>query len=208
MDAFTSVGSFSGASLSALLLTSMALMGSPGPATISVTAMAAAFGARRSCPYLIGIILGTTLVLAIVASGLTGAVLAVPFLSPILIAAAALYILYLAYKIATAPPLPMQKANGSPPPWFGGFLLAIANPKAYAAIAAVFAGNTIINTDPVWDAIVKFGILTLMVVVIHIVWLFAGGLMSHAMTDPRKARMVNMSFATALIAATLLAMAL
>jgi len=51
-------------SLAALVLTSLAIMGSPGPATISLTGSGVAFGVRRSARYLAGIILGTTAVLA------------------------------------------------------------------------------------------------------------------------------------------------
>ncbi len=61
-----------------LVLAAMAVMGSPGPATISVTAVAAAFGARRSLAYLGGIILGTTIVLLAVATGVVAMLLSVP----------------------------------------------------------------------------------------------------------------------------------
>src|SRR5919201_5370868 len=90
--------------LGTLLLTSLAIMGSPGPATISLTAAGSAYGVRRSAGYLTGIVAGTTAVLIAVATGITAALLAVPALRTALIAASAAYILWLAYHIATAPP--------------------------------------------------------------------------------------------------------
>ena len=45
--------------LFALVLAATVVMGSPGPATISVTAVGAAFGLRRSLRYACGIVLGT-----------------------------------------------------------------------------------------------------------------------------------------------------
>ena len=60
-------------------------MGSPGPATISLTAAGSAYGLRRSLGYLAGIVVGTTLVLLAVATGITAALLAVPGLRPVLI---------------------------------------------------------------------------------------------------------------------------
>jgi membrane protein DedA with SNARE-associated domain len=45
-----------------LVLTSLAIMGSPGPATISLTAAGSAYGVRRSAGYLTGIVAGTTAV--------------------------------------------------------------------------------------------------------------------------------------------------
>src|SRR2546430_13037766 len=50
-------------SVGPLLLISLAIMGSPGPATISLMAAGSAYGVRRSLWYLIGIIVGTTIVL-------------------------------------------------------------------------------------------------------------------------------------------------
>src|SRR5437762_6968417 len=87
-----------------LLVTSLAIMGTPGPATISLTATGSAYGVRRSLSYLAGIIAGTTAVLVAVATGITAALLAVPAVRPILIAAGAGYIVWLAYHIAAAPP--------------------------------------------------------------------------------------------------------
>ena len=55
-------------SVGPLLIASLAIMGSPGPATISLTAAGSAYGVRRSFAYLVGIIVGTTIVLVAVAT--------------------------------------------------------------------------------------------------------------------------------------------
>ena len=91
--------------LLALVLAATVVMGSPGPATISVTAVGAAFGLRDSLRYTSGIILGTAAVLLVVATGITAILTSMPGLAPVLAIASAAYILYLAFKIATAPPL-------------------------------------------------------------------------------------------------------
>ncbi|WP_032809136.1 LysE family transporter [Mesorhizobium sp. WSM1293] len=91
--------------LCALVLASAVIMGSPGPATISVTAVGAAFGLRHSLGYAWGIILGTIAVLLVVATGVMAVLTSMPKLAPLLALASAAYILYLAFKIATAPPL-------------------------------------------------------------------------------------------------------
>jgi threonine/homoserine/homoserine lactone efflux protein len=56
--------------LLALVLAATVVMGSPGPATISVTAVGAAFGLRDSLRYTLGIVLGTIAVLLVVATGI------------------------------------------------------------------------------------------------------------------------------------------
>ena len=75
--------------LLALVLAATVVMGSPGPTTISMTAVAAAFGVRRSLPYLCGLILGTTVVLLAVATGIVAMLLSVPQIAPVLITASA-----------------------------------------------------------------------------------------------------------------------
>ena len=56
----------------------------------------------------------------------------------------------------------------------GGFLLAIANPKAYVAIASVFAGTQLIGDMPFWTLCSRRPSSTLMIVAIQSVWLSAG----------------------------------
>jgi threonine/homoserine/homoserine lactone efflux protein len=182
-------------SLAGLVLAAAVVMGSPGPSTMSITAAGAAFGLRRSLGYLAGLVLGTTAVLMAVAVGLLALLLSLPWLAPGLLAASGIYILYLAFRIATAPPLSRQARPVAAPSLAGGFFLAIANPKAYAAIAAVFAGA---NLEPV----PKILVLCLMIILIHLVWLLAGASLSRVLHDPRRGRIANILFAAILIATT------
>jgi threonine/homoserine/homoserine lactone efflux protein len=187
-----------------LLLASAVIMGSPGPSTMSVTAVGAAYGFRRSLPYASGLILGTTAVLLAVAIGVVTVLLSIPHGAPVLLTLSALYILYLAYQIATAPPLSRQDTQVAAPALIGGFLLAIANPKAYLAIAAVFAGTTLI-ADHTRDAMAKVVLLSGMVVIIHLGWLLVGASLARALHDPMLSRIVNVTLAVLLVATTALA---
>src|SRR5436305_567695 len=137
-----------------LVLTALAIMGSPGPATISLTAAGSAYGVRRTAGYLIGIIVGTGVVLVAVATGITATLLAAPGLRPVLIAISAAYLLWLAYHVATAPPLSPQTLAASAPTLRAGTLLGIANPKAWVAIGAVFA-TAHLSGDATVDAVAK-----------------------------------------------------
>ena len=187
-----------------LLLASLLIMGSPGPATISLTAAGSAYGLRRSLGYLAGIVVGTTLVLVAVATGITAALLAVPGLRPVLIGISAAYILWLAYKVATAPALAAGRAVGSPS-FAGGVLLGVANPKAWVAIAAVFTSARLAGATAT-DAAAKVVLLSAMIVLINTAWLVAGASLAPFLRDPRRARVVNVTLAAALVAAAALAM--
>ena len=187
-----------------LVLTSLAIMGSPGPATISLVAAGSAHGLRRSLAYLAGIVTGTTIVLVAVATGITAAVLAVPALSSVLIAVSVVYILWLAYHVATAPPLAAQTQASEAPSLAGGTLLGVANPKAWIAIAAVFASASLAGSAAT-DAAAKVAVLALMIVLINSTWLVAGASLAPLLRDPRRSRIVNVTMAVALVIATALA---
>lgn len=187
-----------------LVLISLAIMGSPGPATISLVAAGSVRGVRRSFRYLFGIIVGTTLVLVAVATGITGALLAVPAVGYVLIWISAGYILWLAYHIATAPPLTELAGASRAVSVGGGLVLGIANPKAWVAIAAVFA-STHLADAATSDAAYKIGVLTTTIVVICGTWLVAGASITPLLREPRRARIVNVTLAMALVGGTALA---
>ena len=186
--------------LTILILSALPLMGSPGPATLSVAASGSAYGVRRSLPYALGLILGTVTVLLLIATGVTGALLAVPGLLPVISIAALGYILYLAYRIATAPVGPLATAGTVRPAFTGGYLLAAANPKAFAAIGAVFSGVTVVADQALLDTAIKVAVLSGVIVVVQTTWLFLGVGLARAMGDPTWGRRINIAFAVALVA--------
>ncbi|RCK25855.1 LysE family translocator [Thalassospira lucentensis] len=190
-----------------LWLAALPLMGSPGPATISLAATGSAFGIRPGLGYLSGIIIGTTCVLLLVATGVATALIAHPIAGHILTALATIYILYLAWKIATAPVNPARSADKTPhpretaaPDFRGGLLLAIANPKAFAAIGAVYASHHIVQNSVWLNNTFKIAALTLVIVLVNTTWLIFGAGFSRLLSDPRAGRAINIIFALMLIA--------
>ena len=183
-----------------MLVAALALMGSPGPATLSVAATSAVFGLRRTLPYYFGVCCGTSTVVVLVGTGVTSLILAVPGVAPALVALAGTYIAYLAYRIATAPALPAHCESGPAPRTIAGYLLAIANPKAYAAMGALFAGYALIEGDPRSEAITKAIILIALVFVVNLIWLLAGHALARFFQSERSARILYISFAILLIA--------
>lgn len=194
-------------SLATLLLSALVIMGSPGPSTISATAVGAAFSLRCSLRYVGGLIAGTIAVLLAVSAGAVVLLLATPHGASALAVASAVYILYLAFKIATAPPLLEQSAQTTAPSFPSGLLLAIANPKAYLAIAAVFAGTTVETQSNGLDALIKIVALSAMIVVIHLVWLMAGVWLARLLRHPLSSRIVNLTLAALLVITTAIALA-
>ncbi|MEO0382253.1 MAG: LysE family translocator [Pseudomonadota bacterium] len=186
------------------LLAALALTGSPGPNTLSMAAVGASFGRLRGVEYMVGLNLGMVVVIALVGTGMAGIVLAVPGLAPIVTVLAAVYFLYLAYRIATAPPLkaatPDDSAPTKPAPrWYEGFGLSLVNPKAYAAMAALFSGHVLVDGNQMADSLWKAGLLIATITVVNIAWLSVGAAMTSALQDPRTSRTVNIAFAILLL---------
>ncbi|MFZ5672486.1 MAG: LysE family translocator [Pseudomonadota bacterium] len=182
-----------------LLVSAVALMASPGPTTVSITATAAAFGLRRSLGYWAGINIGTILVLLVVALGAAALLHEAPHLSFAVSLAATLYMIYLAWRIATAPPLSEVAAAARAPGWLAGLGLAVANPKAYLAIGAVYAQSMLLAGRPVMDALLKCGLLALAIVAIHTLWALAGASLTRLLSHPAAARVMNIALACLLI---------
>ncbi len=177
-----------------------ALAGSPGPNTLSIAAAGAAFGAGRSLGYVAGILAGMIVVMAVTASGVTGLLLAVPGAAPVVASLAAAYIVYLAYRIATAPPLAEDARDARRPSFLGGAFLSLVNPKAYAAMAALFSGFVLVTGRPAVDAGVKLLILLAIITLVNLVWLFVGAALTRAFREPRINRAINVGFAMLLVA--------
>ena len=96
-----------------LALAALPLMASPGPATLSIAGMSASQGLGPSLPFSFGVVSGSAAAALLVATGVTGALWALPGAAPVIQAVGLAYLLYLAYRIATAP---VGAAAGTRPP--------------------------------------------------------------------------------------------
>lgn len=194
--------------LPSFVLAGLALTGSPGPATLGLAAAGAAFGVRRSLALLAGILVGVLMVMMATAAGLTGLVLAQPGLGRVVGIMAAAYILYLAYRIGTAPPLTDLATDRRPPGFVPGLFLGFGNPKAYAAMAALFSGFVLVRDEPVADAAIKMIVLLAIMIVVNFAWLLLGSALTRAFRRPILNRAINVAFAVLLVASVGLALIL
>jgi threonine/homoserine/homoserine lactone efflux protein len=186
-------------------LAALALAGSPGPNTLSLAATGAAFGARRGIPYMAGLAFGMLLVIAITASGVTGVLLAIPGVAPVVVTLAALYFVYLAWRIATAPPLSDDARDLNEPSFMAGVLLSLVNPKGYAAMAALFSGFVLVRERIALDLALKVAVVMAVILAVNVAWLFAGAALTRFFRNPRLSRIVNVTFAALLLASVAVA---
>ena len=196
------------AQLGAFLAAVLVLVGSPGPATLGLAAAGAAFGLRDSRRFLAGLLCGSALVIALVGSGVVSALLARPVVAPVLSGLAALYMAYLAYRIATAPALGNKGVETGVPGFIPGFLLAVTNPKAYAVFATLFAGFVVLPDQIVGSALIKGCLIMVLLTGIDLAWLYAGSALRRLFHDREASRRINAAFAVLLLLSVTLAVLL
>jgi threonine/homoserine/homoserine lactone efflux protein len=147
-----------------------------------------------------GINLGMLGVMAITASGVVGLLLALPGATPVVIGLSSAYFLYLAWRIATAPPLEEAGAERRQPSFLAGIGLSLVNPKGYAAMAAMFSGFVLIRERLTLDVTAKIAVLAIIIAAVNIAWLLMGAALTRYFKDTRRNRIINVTFALLLIA--------
>lgn len=112
--------------------------GTPGPNNTMLMASGANFGLRASVPHMLGVSLGFGVMVLGVGLGLGGLFAAYPQLHTILAVAGAVYLLWLAWKLATAKGVGTGQGGGKPQTFAQAAAFQWVNPKAWAmALGAV-----------------------------------------------------------------------
>ncbi len=110
----------------------------PGPNNLMLMASGANFGIRRTVPHMLGIGIGFVIMVVLVGIGLVGVFDAYPLSYDVLRVVSIVYLVYLAWKIATAAAPAAGEATGKPFTFLQAALFQWVNPKAWAmALTAV-----------------------------------------------------------------------
>lgn len=178
------------------------LLGSPGPAPLALAASGATFGVRKSTGFLIGILLGLCVAIVGATAGVAALLSAWPEARFIVQVGGALYIGYIAIKIATAPVLnPGQSAETRVPSLLDGFIFNLLNPKAYAAFFAIFS-QFLLPIEGRGPSYLVTGLVCLLVAaLVDFLWLCLGGSLRPLFHKPLPARVIRVSFALLMVAA-------
>ena len=118
--------------LTALSLFALVSSITPGPNNMMIMASGANFGLRASLPHLLGIGLGFMFMIVAVGLGLGGIFSRYPVLHSVLAVVGAVYLLWLAWKIATATSVSMAQGSGKPMTFMQAAAFQWVNPKAWA----------------------------------------------------------------------------
>lgn len=178
----------------------------PGPGVLSTAGFGAAYGFRPSLRYVLGLFLGTNMVMFAVVSGLAAVVLSVPWLRLVLMAGSVGYLLYLAAKIAFAGSRLAFIEAKSPPGIMGGILLQAINPKAYAVNTSLMTGFNFAPDNLVFEVTAKVLMTNAIWIPIHLAWLW-GGVVLHRLDLPEAThRKINYLMAASMLGVVALAL--
>lgn len=181
------------------------LLITPGPGVLSIAGVGAAFGSRPAWRYFIGLFIGSNFVAILVVSGLAALLLANPTVRTVLLILSACYLLYLASRIAFAgTKVAFIEAKGKPGV-FNGILLQAINPKAYAVNTTLFFGFAFMPEALLTETLIKFLIINIIWVPIHLLWLFAGVTLRRLDLAPKVQFRINLAMAAAMVGVVALA---
>lgn len=185
-----------------LLLTTSLLVGSPGPATLSLAATGAAVGFRRGSQFLLGLMAGLAIVITAAGIGLASLFARFQQLQLLAQVLGAAYIVYLAFKIASSPVLQSGHAESEADPLFrDGFILNLLNVKAYAVFLAIYSGFVLPFENP-GVGYASTGLICFCVALMaNLTWLWFGSAIRPLFTRPREARILRIAFAVMMVVA-------
>ena len=189
--------------LVALAAFALATSVTPGPNNVMLLASGLNYGFRATLPHMLGISLGHAVMVALVGLGLAAALLGWPPARMALQGLAAAYVLWLAWRIATAAPpaAPGEVARGRPFTFLQAAAFQWVNPKAWVmavgAIALFAPGGDVAAVLPVAAVFAAVNLPSVAV------WAAAGVGLRRLLGRPRLLRAMNIAMAVLLVASML-----
>lgn len=169
---------------------------SPGPNVILITASGARFGFRRTLPHVGGVVLGVGITAGLTALGIGALLLQVPALTWALKLLAAGWILWMAFKLATAKPGSTTERD-RPFTLIEAVLFQWVNPKVWAVALAASAGFAS-GLAPPLEALRIGSAFSGINLGVCLFWTVAGSLLAYLLTSPGAWRAFNLCMAAAL----------
>jgi threonine/homoserine/homoserine lactone efflux protein len=173
----------------------------PGPNNLMLMASGTNFGFARTIPHMLGVALGFVLMVILVGLGLAKLFEAWPILHVILKIGSVAYLVYLAWKIATAsaPKGDRAASNGKPMTFVQAGLFQWVNPKAWTmALGAVSV--YVPPSSPVLGLLLVAGVFGAINLPVVSAWAAMGVQLRRLLQDPVRLRIFNVTAALLLLA--------
>ena len=175
----------------------------PGPNNLMLMASGINFGLRRTVPHMLGVSIGFAVMIAAIGLGIMQIIEAVPGSYLVITIASGLYLLYMAWKIATADTSPAENsaasAKSQPFTFMQAALFQWVNPKAWTMALTAISAYAPKSQGWVGVAMVAgvFGIINLPSTGL---WAVMGAKMRRFLSDPVRRKTFNVVAALLLVA--------
>ena len=184
----------------------VSMSASPGPNNTMLTASGANFGFRRTVPHMLGVSIGFPAMLLAVALGAGEVLRAHPLALAVLRWAGAAYLLWLAWRIASARPAVKDGGElaGRPFSFLQAVLFQWVNPKAWViGLAAVLTQTTASGAAQIAEAVLLAGLFLVVTLITSMFWILIGVGAARLLRTPRALRGFNVAMAALLVASLL-----
>ncbi|MDX2264391.1 MAG: LysE family translocator [Hyphomicrobiales bacterium] len=179
-----------------IILFTLANSLTPGPNNIMLTASGAAFGYRRTIPHILGIAAGFPLMTLAVGLGLGRVFALYPALHEALKWLGAAYLLYLAWRVATAG-RPENAASAKPLTFTEAALFQWVNPKAWTMVLSAVPAFTTVGGNYDAELLTITAVFAALCIPSASLWCAFGMAIRRLVSDPASLRAVNYALAAA-----------
>lgn len=184
--------------LTALTLFAFVSSITPGPNNLMLMSSGANFGLRKTIPHALGVGIGFTLMIVLVGLGIIQIFDRFPASYTILKVLSIVYLLYLAFKIATSDSAgKVDKKKSEPFSFIQAAMFQWVNPKAWTmALTAISVYASSSDIESVLLVAIVFGLINFPCIS---VWAVMGQKMQRWLTNQRRLKVFNYSMAILLV---------
>jgi threonine/homoserine/homoserine lactone efflux protein len=188
----------------ALILTSFPFLASmgftPGPNNILVASSGVNFGFRATVPHILGVTVGYPVMLLIVGIGLAKVFIAMPQIHVVLKYVCVVYLLYLAWRIATASAVGEARKIAKPLTFMQAAAFQWVNGKGWVVALSAVTTYTVVNSTLPLQILALSGIAVVITLGSVCTWTFFGSMLRQYLHTERRRRWFNYSMAALLVA--------
>jgi threonine/homoserine/homoserine lactone efflux protein len=182
----------------ALLLFTFSASITPGPNNVMILTSGLNYGVQRSLPHLLGIVLGFTFMVLVLGFGFGLLFTRFPLMHTFIKIAGVVYLLFLAWRVATTKPGAIEGVNKKPLNFLQAALFQWLNPKAWMMATSGIATFATAQA-PVAQILFIAAVFMLASVICTGSWLVFGAALKKLLSQPGSMRIFNRVMAGLLV---------
>jgi len=183
-----------------LMIFTITATSTPGPNNLLLSANGANFGFKASMPFVWGIRLGNLLLVLLLSLGLGALFIAYPETQHFLKIICVGYMVYLAMKIAFAPPASQSENKGRPLGFWHGASFQFINPKTWMTGITCLTAFTLAGDGYMYSVVMVILVWTVTGLIGSLFWVCCGVAMQKVLKTDGQWRVFNFTLAFATLA--------